>query len=206
MKNKIRFSILFYLAFLGVSVVSCVCGSHPDKFKVASFIWKTAQVNFDTNTGQIINFTAIETNSVKYNQFVIDFFPEIEEYYSLNTSSFSFSLLNTAYACSFPESTTTDKITNIKITSSVDFNSNYLAGSNLASLFNIRYLDNYSFTQDNLSTYNSSKHLVSYDDNISLILNASPDFTENRSFTVTISLDATINEFVFTTNSIEIRI
>lgn len=60
---------------------------------------------------------------------------------STKNSSFSFSLISPAYACSPPPPYTDETIQSLNITSDSDFSADYPAGSNLNPLFTVEYRD-----------------------------------------------------------------
>jgi hypothetical protein len=65
---------------------------------------------------------------------------------------FSFSLINSAHACSPPAPYTNEKIKVLNITSNQDFSDNYPAGTNLNSLFSVEYNDLGVYKNDGGST------------------------------------------------------
>lgn len=185
---KIRLTLILSIAFFLLGGLSCnECGKdNPTKVKAVDFSWQTPNLN-----------------STISDSFYISIAPKLE-YYSERESGFSF--INSAYACSPALPKSQDRISNIEIYANVDFNSNLTAGVNLASIFDINFLNDYesNFVKSDLSFFLTEKPLLPIQS--SLLLKEAPESTKNFQFTVKIYLDGVDLDFYeFTTNSIEIR-
>lgn len=148
MVKKIRFFIISYLCFLVLSIFSCNdgCGPFPDKSKVINIVFSTHQITFEQSSGgSVLHISDIQENTVPYSKFSIFLESQKEMYYSMRQKSFSMSLINTAYACSpaFPE--TNDILEDIEVITHNDFNENYLAGENIAPLFDVIVTDEFNY-------------------------------------------------------------
>lgn len=106
-------------------------------------------------------------------------------------TSFDFSLMSKAYACSPVLPYTQQRISSINITSSAAFSDDLPAGSSLNDVFDVVYLDYvptpyYNSTGDSID-YFSVSEFIAQDDNIpaeitQLALNTEPSFKQNHVF------------------------
>ena len=197
--KKIKTFAIAYLAFL-ILITACGgdCGPFPDKFNITSFNWDVKNVTFSE---EMYNAQEITNNQVNYANYGIVVNAETATYFS---KVFNISLLDKAYACSPVDPTTDDKITNIEIVVNQDFNTNFLAGSNMASKFKIGFVsENNMFETMSLVDYIASNPKVSRE--FVLLLEDAPLENGDFTFTVAISMDGkTLDYFDFTTDSITI--
>lgn len=92
----------------------------------------------------------------------------------------SFDLFPSAYACSPVEPYTEERITDIIITSDVDFDETHPAGSDLKDYFEV-----YPYLSGNAATVSEYLNREPNIENVQLHLNTAPDDTKNITFTIT---------------------
>ncbi|MFQ3220450.1 MAG: hypothetical protein ACI96W_002820 [Paraglaciecola sp.] len=112
------------------------------------------------------------------------------------SKGFSFSLISSAYACSLLPPSTDEKIIDIKVTSSADFNNAFSAGDSLKSKFEVTYTESYArfFTYENEEKiyYNLIEYLEQDDvyagKVIQFKLNEEPEFAGYHIFYIELML------------------
>lgn len=109
-----------------------------------------------------------------------------------------FSIFDQAYACSPVTPITQEKITNISITSSYDFNDANPSGSSLNSFFDVIYAESETRFWDYIDSeyyYLSVEEYMSQEEVdagyvVQLRLNTEPQYTDSQQFSISISLDS----------------
>ncbi|MAL18148.1 MAG: hypothetical protein CL670_01695 [Balneola sp.] len=188
----LRKTLLIYIisvALLALLSISCNltgddCGPFKDKFKVVNFDVELENVSISSSLGELqIAHSALQTDTVKVAEFGISLFP-VSEYYSLNTSPRrSFSFFSKAYACSPPIPVSEEIITNIKISSNRDYNSNFSAGDDLSELFDVMvFYRGEGYEAYSLNEFISSNPSVP--DELFLIPSSTPETTQPITFTI----------------------
>lgn len=202
MKKNIQFFVISYIMFLVLSV-SCTsnCGPHPNKSKITAFYIATKEINY---TPVVMNETPISENSVIYNRFGIRIVPEVEAYYAVNNKML-FNFLEPAYACDFVVPPADDKIQDMEITSTIDYNTNFLEGEDLKSLFDIIVTQLNGDIKYDLVTYLATNPKIN-ETGMTLVLKEAPETTAIFGFKIKIYLEGEgIDMYEFTTSSVEIR-
>jgi len=193
MKKQFRFFIGFYFLFLiiGASCDSLIddCGPFPDKYNVVSLEWD-----------------ATSTNTVQFDDLVINIRPMISTFFSSRDSN-TFNLIQQSYACSGLPPETDDQLINIEITSNNDYTPLYTQGTNLIDLFDVEV---YYSREDNRSTYSLTEFLSEdrkFPDQMTLKLNTPPAVNGEFSFIFKFTIDgAELDYFEFNTNTFNIEI
>ncbi len=200
MKQKIKFFIVSYALFLVVSVVSCGCGPHPDKSKVSSFDMNIIETTFESN---VLHAANIVDNSVVFNKYSINLEPIISEYYSSNLKIPRFNFLESAYACDYIPASLEDKIRDIEITCTTNYNATYPENTDVKAIFDVIVKGD---TKYDLTEYLATYPKVS-EQGLILVLKEAPEVTGEYKFTVKINLDGEgIDIYEVTTPTTEIHI
>lgn len=191
-----------------IGLFSCDdCGPFPDKLKVKSLDWYNYFAEYSETAEPKLILSDITTDSVNYNNYSIFIAPQMITYFSMLHNSNSFSLINSAYACSPVTPTTDETIDSILIICDKDFDATHLAGNNLSELFFIVVLDqanNIYYNRFDLPEYLITKPTVPTE--MTLLLKSPPNLTEGYEFTVKYFQDGIdCDYFEFKTNEIVIR-
>jgi len=203
MKKNIQFFVVSYIVFLVLSV-SCIsnCGPHPNKSKITAFYIAAKEINY---TPVVMNEAPISGNSVIYNKYGIRIVPEVEGYYGVNYKT-PFNFLESAYACSFVIPPAEDKIQDMEITSTTNYNTDFLTGVELKNLFDVIVKQLNGDIKYDLATYLATNPKIN-ETGMTLVLKEAPETTASFEFRVKIYLEGEgIDMYEFTTSSIEIRI
>jgi len=206
MKTRILVLISFFV--FGICLLnlgcfgSCNCGTVNLFFDVKdvkhNFLKSTGEESTAViNDGETINFE--ELNSL-YVQFEVD-------YISSNHNSQCWNL-NMLYACdcdpSGIEGSKTEKFENIKVTTLVDFNDEFLTGSDISELFKIRFQYNVvNFREDDLVYFLATNEENLDNEIFKLILKQKPQYGELK-FKIDIELSNNEN-YSMTTNLIKVN-
>ncbi len=198
MKNKVFLITIGYTLLMMVELVSCKkCGPFPDAIKVVGLDWDVRETVYNSNK---VSFSPILNDTVDYNLYSIWINPKTETYFSLNQNSFSFSLINTAHACSpGSDPQLLETIKDIEIISTKDFDANHLKGSNLVSLFDVVVKGQKLKLSDYLKT---SPYVP---EQMIFILNSPPDLTDKFEFTVKFHQNGVNKYFDFKTGEFVIK-
>lgn len=137
------------------------------------------------------------SDSILYSDLSINLYFSGQHYSTLEKT---FDLFPVAYACSPVEPYTEEKITNISITSDVDFDETHPAGSELKDFFEVLpYLSGNAAT---VSEYLSRQPNV---ENAQLRLTKAPDEKKKISFTITYSFEGKLSQkLVYQTPEVKI--
>ncbi len=207
MFKKTILAYILLVCFSMITVVSCNltdddCGPFDDKFKTVDFQAGLKNIIISEGQGLDVQYNTLESDTISFDKFGIAMFP-VGESYSLNSKQLnSFSLIPSAFACSPPNMVSEEMITDIKIFSSRNFNSEYTSGENLVELFDIVVLyRNSGYQRRNLIEFLSSDPNVP--DEIFLVLKSAPETTEPIQLTVKYSQNGIDMDFYeFTTGDI----
>lgn len=116
----------------------------------------------------------------------------------MKSKGFSFSLMSKAYACSPVPPYTEDKIIDLQITSTADFNNDLPSGSSLNGVFDISYMtytdSSYFSSKDGTRDYFSVDEFLAQEepqaaDIMQLRFNTTPEYKDNHVFYIRIELD-----------------
>ncbi len=208
-KVKLILTGSLFLFIIGLASCESDCGPFPNKFKITGLDWYNYKATFSDfeDYDPILNLSAIENDSVVFNEYSILIVPIQETYFAQNFNNRKYKLITTAYACSplIPE--TDEKIDSIVIKSTKDFNENYPSGSDLAALFDVvvRDLSNNIYDKKfSLKDYLGTN--PSIPNELALILREQPDLETDFEFLVQYYQEGIDNDyFEFTTNKIVIQ-
>lgn len=198
-KKLLIISTFYFAAVLLQALVSCVdCGPFPDKFKVLSLGAHVFEATLRPQNRVVLG--DIQNNTVIFNKYAINVLSDIENYFS----SLTF-LSEPVFGCEPPPAVTDDKITDIVITTTIDFNSANVAGANLASLFDVVVTDYFhDDTRTSLPGFIATQPKVPV--NMTLLLVQAPDADAEFAFTVKYYLDGEVIDFYeFTTAKVTIK-
>ncbi len=200
MKKNLNLFIAGYLIFLLLSVFSCSdCSGGGGRYSVTSFDVQNKKVVFDNETYSTLD---IDANSVSYNEYAILIEPMMQSVAAKRAF-----LTTTAYACSPADPIYEDKFLDLQITSTSDYNTNFTAGTNLTSLFDVIFYEEYVSSQQrmDLETYLNTNPVISLE--TMLVLKTPPTNTNQFSFTVNMDIQGDdLSDFEFTTETIEITL
>ena len=186
MKNKLLillggFSIIFL-----IGIFSCdKCGPFPNKFKIITLDWFNYKAIYSDTASTRLILSEIANDTVEFNMYSIFIKPRQETYFAQNINKWSFSLINSAYACSPGIPQTDEKIDSIVITSTKDFDINHPSGIGLSDLFDIIVLDDANgiyYKKYTLNDYIETNPYVPSE--LVLILKKQPDLTTDFEFLV----------------------
>ena len=186
MKNKL-FILLggFWILFL-IGNFSCdTCGPFPNKFKMIGLDWFNYKAIYSDTASTRLKLLEIANDTVDFNMYSIDIKPKQETYFAQHSSRWSFSLINSAYACDPAIPQTDEKIDSIVITSAKDFDINHPSGIDLSDVFDVVVLDDANgiyFEKYTLDDYLDTNPYVPNE--LVLILNKQPDLTTDFQFLV----------------------
>lgn len=197
MKKKIGIIVCcYYFTLMLVGLSSCEnnCGSTRSKFRVTSLEWGNVKA---TASGELVE---IQDNTVAYNEYAILIEPVTETYISYEPG------LNTPlFACSPADPTTDDAITDIQITANKDFDDDYLAGENLAELFDVIVYDYNNIINERFDLIDFLNTNPFAPRQITLVLKQQPETDNEFQFTVKYYQDGEVLDYAeFTTSSIMI--
>ncbi len=209
MFKQFKFFILTYILFLFCGMFSCQDDDCPPVSSI-TFVADLMQVNlFEfSNNGDSRTLNEPFSDSLEYSSAVIQLkfsFKEVEKTTTTTVSGkTSFSLLQPIYACSPAFVGTTSKFLNIEITSNQDFATDYEAGRNLISFFDIIEFDGLNQFNDNrIDLMTHLNQLKEVPVTMLIVLKESPEFIEERKFNVKVDIQGTtIDTFELETKSI----
>lgn len=211
MRNKIVIFFAGYILIIIIGLLSCInkCGPFPDKFKVTKIEWYVCKsVFYDTaNINVRLVHSSIMYDSVDYNEYSVWMTLIPQTYFSLVNKINSFSLINSANACSPRDPTTDEKIDSILIFCEKDFDENHLAGDDLSDLFDVVVIDevnNIYNAKFALTEYLDTKPSVPFE--MTLILRNPPAATTEFEFNIKYYQDGIDQDyFEHKTNKVVIR-
>jgi hypothetical protein len=213
MKKRIVFIFTGYILLFIIGLISCEtnandCGPFPSKFKIIGLDWVNYKAIYSDTADTRLILSDILNDSIVYNKYSIFISPRQETYFAQSSNNWSFSLMQTAYACSPVIPETDEKIDSIVIVSTKDFNVNHPSGSDLVDLFDVVVLDpvNHIYYEK----YSSNDFIKSnpyVPKELTLILREQPDSTTDFEFTVKYYQNGIDNNdyFEFKTNKIVIK-
>ena len=186
MKNKLFILFVSFIFILLAGIISCdPCGPFPNKFKVSGLDWVNYSAVYSDTASTRLMLSEIANDTVDFNMYSIDIKPRQETYFAQQSSSWSFSLINSAYACDPGIPQTDEKIDSIVITSAKDFDINHPSGMDLSDVFDVVVLDDANgiyFKKYTLDDYLDTNPYVPNE--LVLILNKQPDLTTDFHFLV----------------------
>ena len=201
MKRNLKIFSIGYVAFLVLSVISCVpnCGGAIEgRYSVFSFNWTIKNIVEDDNghfiLGDVIN------NTISYDEFGIILNTDT---YLIALKTENVNLLQSAYACEpAVHALIEDKLENITIRCTNDFNSDFIAGTDLKSLFDViisGQRNQYTQQKSDLVEYIDSNPFIS--EQMTLVLKSPPTVSGNYQFEVKISVEGDdLENFEFITD------
>lgn len=208
MINKLFILSCGFLIMFLIGIFSCdKCGPFPNKFKISGLDWfNYSAVYSDTATTRLM-LSEIANDTVDFNMYAIVIKPRQETYFAQHSSRWSFSLINSAYACSPGIPQTDEKIDSIVITSAKHFDFNHPSGTGLSDVFDIIVLDDANsiyYEKYTLKDYLDTNPYVPNE--LVLLLNKQPDLTTDFQFLVKYYQDGIdYDYFEFTTDQIVIE-
>ena len=187
MRNRLLILFSGFLILILIGLFSCddKCGPFPNKFKTVGLDWVNYKAIYSDTTDIRLLLSDIENDSVNYSEYSILIVPRNETYFAQNAQKWSFSLIQSAYACSPVIPTTDEKIDSIIILSESDFSINHLSGKDLSNLFDAVVLDNANgiyYEKYKLNDYLATNPSVPSE--LTLILREQPDLTTDFEFLV----------------------
>lgn len=208
MKNKLLILLGGFLFIFFLGLFSCdKCGPFPNKFKTIGLNWFNYKAIYSDTAKIKLILSKIDHDTVDYYLYSIFIKPKQETFFAQNCNKWSFSLINSAYACSPGIPETDEKIDSIVITSTKDFDINHPSGSELSDLFDIIVLDhanNIYHKKFRLKEYIKSNPFVPNE--LTLILTKQPDLTTDFEFLVKYYQNGIdYDYFEFLTNKIVIK-
>ena len=185
MRNLIALGLLVFLLAIGAcdSTVGTDCGPFEDKFKTTDFSSAARKATFDSLKVEP-NLSPIEDDTLDEGHFAVRMEPVKMLYSQKSTSSGSFQIISSAYACSPPIPTSDEVIKDIRIYSDKDFNDGYPAGKDLAELFDVVVLNRAEYGYRRFELPNFVEQKPNAADKLILILKARPETTSSFQFTV----------------------
>ena len=198
---------LFSLCLLFIVSTSCSlsndgCEPFDDKFKTVDFYTDLNTITFSEGPEFYINYSSLESETVRYEEFGISMFPVMETYSSFSASKFSFSIIPTAYACSLLPPDSEETITGIQIFSNQTISSSYGTDKNLAPLFDVVVLYHSSgYERMDLGDFLASEPYVPSE--LFLILKSEPESDKPVRFTISYTQDGLeMSEYEITTQPV----
>ena len=177
-------SLIFSSCFI---IDPCWGGPDAEKFRTLDFDSAIRKVMIDTAADELTpRLFAIENDTLVEGELGIWMVPVKDFYFVEQQKRPAISFISSAYACSLPEPTSDEVITNIQIRANKAFDANHPAGSDIADLFSIIVLDvpnGNRYFEFSLPDFLSTRRNAV--DEIILVLNAQPEQTEAFNFTVT---------------------
>lgn len=147
--------------------------------------WHNYQAIYSDTASTRLKLLEIANDTVDFNMYSIDIIPRQETYFAQNMNKWSFSLINSAYACDPGLPQTDERIDSIVITSTKDFDNNHPSGAELSDLFDIIVLDYANGIYYEKYTLNDYVETNPYVPNeLVLILNKQPDLITDFQFLV----------------------
>lgn len=189
MSIKLFISGFVVVLFSIITLPSCdECGDFPkgSMTKITGLISNIKEVTALDTSNNNLTLSSSFNDSILYSNFAISILPKIEPI-AYSKPKLNFSLIPSAYACEtppFPDQG--PKVDSIVITSSKDFNSDFLAGSNLIPLFDAFEMynqDNKYSLKLNLEDYIQFNPYIA--NNLSLVLKSKPFVTTDFEFSIT---------------------
>ena len=185
MKRKILIVFSGFAVMVILSIISCdnfieKCGPFDNKFYVTDLYWDEIEGIYEN--GYIVD-SAINRR-VAFDKYAIHAYAHIYTYTASDYKK-SVGFFNEAYACEPVIPTTDDKITDIQIYCTNDFNTGHPQGTNLADLFNIVIFEQNSsqnYTLYPLDEFLLEEQFASHE--FYLMLNVPPDSEGEYQFTV----------------------
>ena len=184
--KRLTVATLFGLSLLlpACFIIDPCRGVEVDKFWTLDFETDIQKVQIDPGSDPLLS--PVEADTLHEGELGI-WMVAVKELYTASLEKRpSFSVVSSAYACSVPPEPFSDEvILDIQITSDTDFDAGHPAGSNLADLFSIAFLQ--------LTRYNEFRQIALEDfillernavDELILILEAQPEQTGAFQFTV----------------------
>ncbi|WP_020404804.1 hypothetical protein [Gracilimonas tropica] len=206
MIKKVTGIYFFLVSLVLITAASCNvagddCGPFDDKFRTVNFTASIQSISISDDPGLYVDYESPESDTLSFDRFGLSMFP-VQEFYTLNERVPSFSIFPKAYACSPAIPVSEEMITDLKVYSNSNFNSEYSAGENLAPLFEVVVLyRNSGYRQFELNEFLASEPHVP--DELFLILKEAPDTAATIQFTVSYSQDGTeMKAFEFTSEPI----
>ncbi len=210
MRNKLLILFGGFLILILFGLFSCEdkCGPFPNKFKIVGLDWGNLKAIYSDTADTRLLLSDIENDSVYYSEYSIFISPRQETFYAQYSQKWSFSLIQSAYACSPVIPTTDEKIDSIVILSESDFKLNHSSGQDLSDLFDVVVLDHVNgiyHEKYNLKDYLATNPNVPSE--LTLILKEQPDLTTDFEFLVKYYQNGIADNdfFEFMTNKIVIK-
>lgn len=188
MKNKLFILVcgLSFVFFLGL--FSCNeddCGPFNNAFKTVDLEFSIHEAIYSEDEETKLVLNGIENDSVDYDLYAISVRPVSEFYMTQNTNSWSFSLIQSAYACTPPIPSTEEQIDSIVIVSETDFDLDHPAGTDLSGLFDIVVTDYvFEINQERNSLEEFLATSPTVPSEWALILKEQPEETKNFAFSI----------------------
>ncbi|MFK8056073.1 MAG: hypothetical protein AB8F78_08145 [Saprospiraceae bacterium] len=206
MNKKILYILATYalLVFAGMtSCDNCDDDFNSSKFKTTDISSKLQYVSYVGSSFDELDFDDLELDTVSFDRLAIRLkFEQVD--YGIN-SPFRFNLIQSAYACDPAPPTTDERLDSIVIKSTIDFNAQLPAGSNLSQLFDVVVYSNDNYNERfDLNEYLST--MPAGPNWLILLLKEQPAETGAFSFDIAYHQDGIDNDlFEFTTESVVIR-
>ena len=199
----------FWLLSCSKSTPPNPCGPFVNRFISTGLSLNTLKILSYDSTYPRYNFDTLRiSDTVVFNKLAIQLIPKMSFYIALfQHKGYTFSLFNSAFACSPPIPYSDEQNDYIIITSTKDFDQSHKSGSNLQDLFDVAILDKYKriyyyrmSLKDYLATRPNTK------DELILFLNKGPEESVEFSFKIEYSRTLGADQKVFIVNSINVYI
>lgn len=203
-------AIFIYISMLIYGVLSQSCtdngcgGPYADRFKIIDFEVSLSELK--NSEDPFLGSNPIENATVDYASFAIDFKGEIENYFSSTFKLPELGVLTTAYACSPIPPSTIEKITDIRVYCNQIITDSYPENTNIASLFDIVYVQDYSeMKQESLEDFLAIEQTAVT--HFTLLLNTQPAQQNTYVFRVEYEQDGVdMDYFEYTSEAVTITI
>lgn len=197
-------------AILSAGLLACTndddCGSAAgwgNTAEIVELTWKNTRVQIDTFPRIYYRFNEIEEDSLIFNDYAIQVVPFMNYYNAQYIPPTTFSIVPTAYACSFIPPLAEEILLNIQITSDKSMDDEHPAGVNINNFFDINVSD---FRNDINSGIFDLEDYIQINrrlpEEIALLLKSAPPQDNFYSFTVKVFTDGREDKFEFTTSPV----